>query len=90
MVFAGEGEVTTDEDEGAGVDAGGLGIDGADGVLAVLEREGSELGDDVVSALNLLTFEGEHGTFLVEVCECGTVAVEGGVVVPHECLCHRF
>ena len=89
VLFAGELEVAADEDEHGGVDSGGLGIDGGDGVLALLEGKGGEFGDDVVGALDLLTLEREHGTFLVEIGEIVAVGVEGGVVVLHECLCQR-
>lgn len=67
MLFAGELEVTTDEDEHAVVDAGGLTIDGGDGVVALLEREGIEFGDDVGSALDLLAFESEHRSLLIKI-----------------------
>lgn len=88
-MFAGELEIAADEDEHAGVDAGGLAIDGGDGVLALLERERGEFGDDVLGTLDLLTLEREHGPFLVEIRESGAVGVEGGVVVLHECLRQR-
>lgn len=77
VLFAGELEVAADEDEHAGV----MAIDGGDGVMALMEGEGGELGDNVLWTLNLLTFEGEHGTFLVETCKTATVGVEGCVVV---------
>lgn len=65
VLFAGELEVTADEDEHAAGGAGGLAIDGGDAVLALLEREAGELGDDVWGALDLLTLESEHGLVLV-------------------------
>ena len=67
VLFAGELKVSADEDEHAGVDAGGLAVDGGDGVVALLEREGSELSDDAGSALDLLPFEGQHGTLLIQI-----------------------
>jgi len=87
MLFAGELEITTDEDKHTAVSARRLTIDGGDGVMALLERERSEFSDDILRSHNLLTFEGKHGTFLVEISEGGTIGVEGGVVVLHECLC---
>lgn len=89
VLLAGELEITADEDEHAVVDAGGLAVNGGDGVEALLEGKGGELGDDVGGALDLLTLEGQHGTFLVEIRQSGTVAVEGAVVVLHKCLCQR-
>jgi len=89
VLFTGELEVAADEDEHAAVDTGRLAVDGGDGVVALLEREASELGDDVGSALDLLAFEGEHGSILVEIGQTWTVVVEGGVVVLYECLCQR-
>lgn len=50
MLFTGKLEVAADEDKHAAVDAGGLAIDGGDAVLALLEGEAGELGDDVLSA----------------------------------------
>lgn len=88
-MFTGELKVTADEDKHASVDGGWLAIDGGDGVMALLERQRSELGDDVGGTLNLLTFEGKHGSFLVESGKSSTVVVEGGVVVLHKCLCQR-
>jgi len=59
VLLAGELEVAGDKDEHA-AGAGGLAIDGGDGVLALLEGEAVELGGDVLGALNLLTLEGQH------------------------------
>lgn len=87
VLLAGELEVAADEDEHAGVDAGGLAVDGGDGVVALLEREGSEFGDDVGGALDLLALEGEHGTILIQTHQACSVGVEGAVVVLYECLC---
>lgn len=86
VLFAGELKITTDKDEHAAVSARRLTINGGDGVMALLERERSEFSDDILRSHNLLTFEGEHGTILIESGEIGTVGVEGGVVVFHECL----
>ena len=66
MLLANELEVTADEDEHA-AGAGRLAIDGGDVVLALLERKAGEFNDDALRALDLLTFEGQHGTFLVEI-----------------------
>ncbi|RYR16995.1 hypothetical protein Ahy_B03g061810 isoform A [Arachis hypogaea] len=53
-------------------------------------RERGELGDDVLGALDLLAFEGEHGAVLVEVHQSGAVVVERRVVVFNERLCQRI
>lgn len=58
VLFAGELEIAADEDKHTAVDAGGLAIDGGDAVLALLKGEASELVNDVLSALDLLTLEG--------------------------------
>lgn len=89
MLLAGELEVAADEDEHAAGGAGGLAVDGGDGVLALLEGEGRELSDDARGTLDLLAFEGEHRGLLVEIGEAGPVGIEGGVVVLHERLRHR-
>lgn len=57
VLFAGELESAGDEDEHAAGRTRGLAIDGSDRVLALLERERGELGDDVLGALDLLAFE---------------------------------
>lgn len=77
MLFAGKLEVSADEDEHSGADAGGLAIDGGDGMLALVEGKGSELGDDVVGALDLLAFEGKHGSLLIEIAEIVSIGIEG-------------
>lgn len=86
-MFAGELEVAADEDEHAAAGTGRLAVDGGDGVVALLKREGSELGDDVGSALDLLAFKSEHGSILVETGQALAIVVEGAVVVFYECLC---
>lgn len=85
MLFASELEVTTDEDEHAANGARGLAIDGGDTVLALLEGEGCELGDNVLGALGLLALEGQHRLVLVEAHQPRTVRIERRVVVLHEC-----
>jgi len=67
VLFASDLEVATDKDKHAGVDAGGLPVDAGDGVVALLEREGSELSNNVGSTLDLLPFEGKHGTLLIQI-----------------------
>lgn len=67
MLYDVELEAAGDEDEQATVDAGRLVIDGGDGVLGLLEREGSVFGDDVGNAFDLLPFKGEHGILLIEI-----------------------
>lgn len=76
VLFTSELEITADEDEHAAVGTGRLTINGGDGVMTLLERKGSKFGDDVGGTLNLLTFESEHGTFLVKSGESTTVVVE--------------
>ena len=89
VLLTGELEVAADEDEHAAGDAGGLAVDGGDAVLALLEGEGGELGDDVLCALDLLALEGQHGALLVEIRQPCAVRVEGRVVVLHESLRQR-
>lgn len=86
MLFASELKVSGDEDEHAVGGTRGLAIDGGDVVLALLERKAGELGDDVLRALDLLPFEGQHGSFLVKRDQSCTIRIEGGVVVLHESL----
>lgn len=88
MLLAGELEVAGDENEHTGGGTRRLTVDGGDVVLALLERERGELGDDVLRALDLLTLEGQHGSFLVETGEADAVVVEGRVVVLDEGLRH--
>ncbi|KAF2611779.1 hypothetical protein F2Q70_00012608 [Brassica cretica] len=90
VLLAGELEVAGDENEHTGGGTRRLAVDGGDVVLALLERERCELGDDVLDSKDLLTFEGEHGSFLVETGEADTVVVEGRVVVLDEGLSHRI
>lgn len=84
MLLAGKLEISGDEDQHTTGGAGGLAIDGADAMLALLEGETGELGDDVLRALNLLTFERQHGGVLIQAGEVSTICIEGGVVVLHE------
>ena len=84
VLFAGELEVATDEDEHAAGGSGGLAVDGGDGVLALLEGEAGEFGGDVLGALERLTLESEHRAVLVEVGEASAVGVERRVVVLHK------
>jgi len=58
VLLARELEVAANEDEHAAGGARRLAIDGGDAVLALLEREASELGYDILGALYFLTFEG--------------------------------
>ena len=90
VLLAGELEVAADEDKHAVGGGGGLAVNGGDGVKALVERERGELGDDVLGALDLLAFEGEHGAVLVEVHQSGAVVVERRVVVFNERLCQRI
>ena len=84
VLFAGELEVAADEYDHAAGGAGGLAVDGGDGVLALLEGEAGELGGDVLGALERLTLESQHRTVLVEVGKASAVGVERRVVVLHE------
>lgn len=58
MLFASELEVTADKDEHAAGRTRGLAIDGGDAVLALLEGEADELGDDALGALGLQALKG--------------------------------
>ena len=84
MLLASELEITGDEDEHTAGGTRGLAIDGGDVVLALLERKAGELGDDVLRALDLLPFEGQHGSFLVERDQPRAIRIEGRVVVLDE------
>lgn len=57
VLLASELEIAGDEDEHAAAGSGRLAIDGGNGMLALLEGEGREFGDDALGALNLLPFE---------------------------------
>jgi hypothetical protein len=47
VLFASKLEIAADKDEHTASGAGGLAVDGGDGVLALLEGEAGELGHDV-------------------------------------------
>lgn len=85
VLFAGELKIAADEYEHATDGARGLAIDGGDAVLALLEWEASELGDNVLRPLDLLSLEGQHGLLLVEARQSRAVRIECRVVVLHEC-----
>ncbi len=55
-------------------------------MLALLERQTVELVADVLRTLDLLAFEGQHGTLLVETHQVESIAVESRVVVLYESL----
>lgn len=84
VLFASELKIAGDKDEHAAGGTRGLAIDGGDVVLALLERKAGELGDDVLRALDLLPFEGQHGSFLVERDQPRAIRIEGRVVVLDE------
>lgn len=86
VLFASELKISGDKDEHTTGGTRRLTIDGGDVMLALLEREAGELSDDVLRALDLLAFEGQHGTFLVERNQTWTISIEGGVVVLNESL----
>ena len=88
MLFTRKLEIAADKDKHATSGAGGLAVDGGDVVLALLEGEGGELGDDVLWALDLLALESQHGTLLVKIGQRGSIRIERGVVVLHESLWH--
>jgi hypothetical protein len=81
VFFSGELEITGDENEHTGSRTRRLTINGGDVMLALLERKRGELSDDALDSLDLLTFEGEHRSFLIETSETDTVGVEGGIVM---------
>lgn len=84
MLLAAELEGAADEDENAAGRAGWLAVDGGDGVGALLEGEGGELGGNGGRPLDLGALEGEHGAVLVKPAERRPVAVERLVVVVHK------
>jgi len=86
VLFASELKIPGDKDEHAAGGTRRLAIDGGDVVLALLEGEAGELSDDVLRALDLLAFKGQHGSFLVERNQPCAIRIEGGVVVLHESL----
>lgn len=65
VLFTSELKIAGDKDEHTTGGTRRLTIDGGDVVLTLLEREAGELSDDVLRALDLLAFEGQHGSFLV-------------------------
>ena len=89
MLFSGELKIAADEDEHATARARRLAIDSANGVLALLEGKASELGDNILRALDLLTFKRQHGIVLVEISKTASIGVEGGVIMIDKCLSHR-
>ena len=89
VLLTGELEITGYEDDHAASGTRGLAIDGGDGVLALLEGEAGELGDDALAALGILSFEGQHRRFLVQIGQPRPIRIEGRVVVLHERLRHR-
>ncbi|MFS7948489.1 hypothetical protein Hanom_Chr06g00560611 [Helianthus anomalus] len=66
VLFTSKLEITTNKDEHAARRSRGLAIDGSDGMFALIEGERSELVDNVLRALDLLTFKSQHGRLLVE------------------------
>lgn len=70
-------EKTGDEDEHATGRTRGLAIDGGDAVLALLEGQTSQFGNDVGGALKLLAFECQHGLLLIQVTQAAPIVVEG-------------
>lgn len=88
VLFTSELKIAGDKDEHTAGGTRRLTIDGGDVVLALLEREAGELSDDVLRALDLLAFEGQHGSFLVQRNQTWTICIEGGVVVLNESLCN--
>lgn len=89
VLLAGELQIAGNEDEHAAGGARGLAIDGANLMLALLERQTRELGYDVGRSHDFLALKGQHRAVLVEVGEAGPIRIEGGVVVLNECLRHR-
>lgn len=85
VLFTSELKISADEDEHAASGAGWLAVDG---VLALLEEEAGEVGHNVLRALDLLAFEGQHGALPVQVRQRGSVRIESREVVFHERLRH--
>jgi len=84
VLFTSKLEITANKDEHTTGGSRWLAINGGDAVLALLKREASELRDDVLRPLDLLAFESQHGSFLVEIRQTGAIRVEQSVVVLHE------
>lgn len=55
-------------------------------MLALLKGQAGKLGNDILGSHDLLALESEHGAILIEVSKAGTIGIEGGVIVLHECL----
>lgn len=67
VLLSGKLEIAADKDEHTAGRSRRLAIDGGDGMFALLERERCELVNDVLRALDLLTFKSQHGSLLVKV-----------------------
>lgn len=67
VLFTSKLEISADENKHTAGRSRWLTIDGGDAVFALLEREGGELGDDVLRALDLLAFKGQHGSILIQI-----------------------
>ncbi len=86
MLLPWELEIAADEYEHAASGAWRLAVDSWNVVLALLERQTVELVADVLRTLDLLAFERQHGTLLVETHQVESIAVESRVVVLYESL----
>lgn len=83
VLFAGELEIAADEDEHAACGSRGLTVDGGDAVLALLEGKAGELSNNVLGTLNLLTFKAQHGSFLVQIRQSGTIRITATATAAH-------
>lgn len=90
VLLTSELQIAGDEDEHSAGGARGLAIDGANLMLALLERQTRELGDDVWGSHDFLALKRQHRPVLVQVREPGPIRIEGRVVVLHECLRHSI
>jgi hypothetical protein len=80
-------ELAGDKDEDATLGNGGLGIEGGNLVLDLLERQSRELLSNVLSTEDRSGLEGQHGLLAVERDEALAIGVEGVVVELDELLC---
>lgn len=77
MLLAGELQITGDEDEHTAGGAGRLTVDGGDVMLALLEGQSGELGDDAGRSHEFLALKGQHGSVLIEIGQGGPIGIEG-------------
>lgn len=90
MLLPGQCQAAADENHDTSAGGGGLRVDGADMVLALIEGQLHELLGDGMCSQNLLPFECQHRGRLVERRESGSICVKELVVVIHKRSPHQF